>query len=187
MLLTTHLASDHNVYRLGIQPNLANKHWNDVEKIIQNLNIDKIIISYNLVYKNKNDMLELINSIRKYGNAHILVLRDPPSFRKDPVSCLISQKSDLLYRGCNFDITKGLPISQVSNIDDSVWTAVKGKLNSDELIDTHSKLCDNSSCATFINSEFIMRDSIHFNEKLSTETNQKLGNLLFSKMETNFK
>lgn len=179
MLLTNKIVDEDRVFRLGLQPKIAISKWNEIDAFIDLYNIDRLIISYNLAYKNSDEMLNLIDLAFRLKGVKILLLRDPPSFSTDPVSCLISAKSSLLYMGCDYDIMNGLPRSKVYNAEDSVWKVVKSKLAPSQIIDTHAKLCNKEVCATFINSEFLMRDTIHFNEKLTEETNTVLGQLFF--------
>ncbi|HGS5146224.1 TPA: acyltransferase family protein [Vibrio parahaemolyticus] len=172
------------IYRVSLQPEEANKRWDDINNILETLDIDKIIFSYRLHTKKINDIDLLVGRVNQSNfneKYRVTFIRDIPSFDGDPISCLFANESDLMFKGCGFDIKSGLPIGKVFNEVNPVWELILDKAsNNIQLIDTHEKLCNDTSCVTTIENEFILRDSNHFNEKMSKSANQHLYELLFS-------
>ncbi len=170
-----------NIYRIRLDEHELNENIEDVLKLIALKGITKVLVAYRISTKNPSMLISSIRGLNSQGEAHVYVMRDIPSFKGDPVACLLSQESKLLFKGCDFDIIKGIPLDKILNYSDPVWAKVSmmGSSNGISFIDTHSHLCD-KKCSVFINNELIMRDSNHLNEKLSNETNKMLYYLLLN-------
>lgn len=171
------------IYRASIQPDALNERWSSFQSLVKQLNVNKIIFAYRLHRKNIDDVDSLISNVNELllsSDYEVDFLRDIPSFDGDPVACLFSIESDLIFKGCGFDIRLGLPVDKVFNRADPVWNDVVRKASPEiNLIDTHQILCDKGRCLTEINDEFILRDSNHFNEKMSNSTNNQLYHMFF--------
>lgn len=172
------------IYRISLQPKEVSKRWDAINKVLVSLDIDNVIFSYRLHTKKIDDIDLLIGRVnqsdfkKKYT---VTIIRDIPSFDGDPISCLFANESDLMFKGCGFDIKNGLPIGKVFNRVNPIWARVLDKASNDiQLIDTHEKLCNDTSCSTMVENEFILRDSNHFNEKMSKSANLHLYELFFS-------
>lgn len=168
-----------NIYRLHAQPDILINNWEKVNDLIKEMDIDNVLISYRLNTKNNDDIKKLPNLFNKISTYDITVIRDIPSLEIDTVACYIKNHSRLAFQGCKFDIDKGIPREEVYNKDDPNWAYLKNNKTKYKTLDTHTKLCNELSCVTIINDEFIMRDKTHFNEKLSKETNKLIGELIF--------
>lgn len=171
------------IYRVSLQPDVLNERWSSFQSLAKYLDINKIVFAYRLHRKNIDDVEYLVSNVNKLllsSDYDIDFKRDIPSFDGDPVACLFSIESDLMFKGCGFDIRLGLPVDKVFNRADLVWKEVVRKASSEiNLIDTHQRLCDKARCLTEIKNEFILRDSNHFNEKMSNETNYQLYHMFF--------
>ena len=171
------------IYRVSMQPDVLNERWSSFQSLVEHFDVDKIIFAYRLHRKDIGDVESLMSNVNELllsSDYEIDFLRDIPSFDGDPVACLFSIESDLMFKGCGFDIRLGLPVDKVFNRTDPVWKEVVRKASQEiNLIDTHQLLCDKGRCLTEINNEFILRDSNHFNEKMSNETNYQLYHMFF--------
>ncbi|MDF4449768.1 acyltransferase family protein [Vibrio parahaemolyticus] len=168
-----------NIYRIRLDEYDLNENIEEVLKFIELKGITQVLVAYRISTKNPNMLISSIKGLNSQKKAHIYVMRDIPSFKGDPVACLLSQESKLLFKGCDFNIIKGIPFNGILNYSDPVWSKVSmmASNNSISFIDSHGYLCG-KKCSVFINNELIMRDSNHLNERLSNETNEILFNLL---------
>lgn len=169
-----------DIYRIRLDEDELNKNISEIFKFIESKNIKNVLVAYRVSKKNPTLLRSAISSLSAKNIASVYVLRDLPSFNGDPVACLLSQKTELLFKDCGFDISRGLPLDKVYNRDDAVWSKIKNIQSNGSLhfIDSHLKLCT-EACRLFVNDQFIMRDSNHLNEKLSNLTNKALYNLFF--------
>lgn len=169
------------IYRMRLDENSFIKSSAEIIKFANKNDVSKILIAYRVSKKDSKKIATGISKISKDNEYKIYILRDIPSLAKDPVACLLSQESNLIFKSCDFNIKFGLPIDLVLNYKDPVWSSLKNMLYSDNVffINSHEKMCQGSSCLTFINDEFIMRDGNHFNEKLSEKSNRILYEKLF--------
>lgn len=172
-----------DIFRISLQPSELIENWREVNTILESLGADKIIFAYRFDKKNEKEVELLVEKISfpNFTNKYeVSIIRDIPSFDGDPISCLFANESDLLFKGCGFDIKHGIPVSEVMNRDSSIWKIVfNNSSNKIRLIDTHNKMCNLDTCITMVEGEFIMRDSNHFNEKMSHTANFYLYELLF--------
>lgn len=167
------------IYRLSLQPDELIDYWVQFSEILNKLRIEEVFISYRLHTKNEDDIVRLSELLRSSTGHSFTIIRDIPSLEMDPVSCYIKKHSVLAFVGCEFDIEAGIPINQVENSESANWSYLKENSTNATLIDTHESMCGSSTCVTVVNGEFIMRDSIHFNEKLLKETNSILAEMIF--------
>lgn len=174
---------DGSIFRISLQPDKVNDRWGELREVFDELGADKIIFAYRLYKKNPNDVEKLMQNINEpefNENYNVVVIRDIPSFDGDPIACLFANQSQLMFKGCGFDIKNGLPKDKVFNDPNPVWqVVVKNASDRIKIIDTHDALCDGKHCLTMIDNEFILRDSNHFNEKMSSTVNAKLYKLFF--------
>lgn len=168
-----------NIYRLSAQPDTLVSNWDEIDSSIRELGINNVLISYSLNSKESKDIEKLPPLLNQDHPYKITVIRDIPSTQDDPVSCYIKDHSNLLFKGCGFDIGNGIPTDKVHNKENRNWDYLKKESKAYKLIDSHLKLCDSDTCKVVINDEFIMRDRAHFNEKLSRQTNKQIGELIF--------
>ncbi|CAH6888977.1 O-acetyltransferase OatA [Vibrio chagasii] len=168
-----------SVYRIRLDEDDLHENIDDVLSFIDSKGITEVLVAYRVSTKDPNTLTASIKGLSYQKKAHVYVMRDIPSFKEDPVSCLLSQKSDLLFKGCDFDVTNGIPLNSMLNKLDPIWSEVSMIGDSDRLsfIDPHNKLC-RDKCTVFINNELIMRDRNHLNERLSSETNEILFSIL---------
>ena len=157
--------------------------FKNIEKIVSELSIKKIYISYRFS-KIESDQIKLLAdniNTSELRDVEISFIRDIPSFYWDPISCYFSEFSKIsLFKKCsNFTLPK-INYEFVLNSDDPF------KLLKDEdlykrlnFIDTHKKLCLKGECIIEINETIIMRDKNHFNEKLSNEIQTDLYKRIF--------
>lgn len=171
---------DKTIYKISVQPRELISGWGEMNNIIKNKKIKKVIISYNLQSKSSSDIKKLAVLLNEPSDFYKVVIRGIPDFEKDLVSCFIKKHSSLKFIGCDFDIDTGIPLNKVHNEKEPNWFYLDENKTNYKTLDSHRKLCDSKSCRLIINNEFIMRDKIHFNEKLSSQTNTELGNILFS-------
>lgn len=177
-----------SIYRISLQPGEVNEKWHELNDLLSSFNVNKVMFSFRFHTKKIEDIMLLIEKINqnKFSDEYdVSLLRDIPSFDGDPISCLFANKSNLLFKGCGLDISNGIPLDKVYNGIDPVWKQIADSTNNDiHLIDSHKGLCDNSRCVTMIKNDFILRDSNHFNEKMSQETNKLLYDLIFLPLKT---
>lgn len=173
------------IFRIAIQPEEVYENWKSFTEVLNDLDVDKVLFVYR--YHSKTIMqiealLSVIN-LREFSSIYdVIALRDIPSLNGDPVACLFARESELLFKDCGFEIRNGLSLQHVHNADNPIWEHLKSNVvDGIRLIDTHEKLCEDGTCITTINDEFIMRDDNHFNERLSNSTNQKLFERIFQK------
>lgn len=171
--------SGRDIYRLSLQPGSLVDNWSEVSRLIAELNIKDVVISYRLHTKKKPDIIRLSKTLQGADGYNITILRDNPSLEKDPVSCYIKKHSMLAFIGCKFDIESGIPLDEVYNHKSENWVYLENNNSNLKLIDTHRRMCNDMSCMTVVNNEFVMRDVAHFNEKLSKRTNQILAEIIF--------
>lgn len=171
---------DGQIFRIRIDEDKFNDSFSDIAGFIKSNNISKVLITYRVSKKNPGDLIKAINLLSANQKLSVFVLRDIPSFSGDPVACLLSQESQLVFKGCGFNILDGLPISKVLNHTDPVWSQIifKEKQSNLIFIDSHLKLCE-ENCKLVFNNEFIMRDNNHLNEKLLPHTNEIIFDKLF--------
>jgi peptidoglycan/LPS O-acetylase OafA/YrhL len=171
---------DGAIYHLDVQPDLFVEKWVSVRLFMLEHNISKLFIAYKFHNKGVDKIKRLVGKLNNFQQK-VLLVRDFPSYYRNPIACYLKQSSFLLYRGCSFDISKGTPLDYIENLKSAEWSVVideKGSVGY-QVIDTHQLLCSDMLCNTIINGEFIMRDKNHLNERLSKKTNEQLFSLLF--------
>lgn len=172
-----------SIYRVSLQPSELISNWKSVQRIISEYSISDVLFAYRFSRKKTEDISILIDKINleaKKSQANYAILRDIPSFNGDPVACLFSNETQLLFKSCGFDIKSGLPIEKVYNDNDSVWDEISIKASDKiKLIDTHHKMCNKNLCLMEVDGTFIMRDNNHFNEKMPESVNKLIYNIIF--------
>ena len=171
------------LYRLSAQPEQLNENWFAFKDLVKDMPVSRIVFTFRLHTKSSESIERLSYNLKESGfkkNIEIIFMRDIPSYNGDLVSCLFSQESNLIYKGCGFDIKKGIPLSKVHNSNDINWLSLTKNLKGIvSFIDTHVALCNDETCKTMVNGEFFMRDSNHFNEKMNAAANLALYDIIF--------
>jgi hypothetical protein len=107
------------------------------------------------------------------------IIAEVPKMEADPIACFMSQQTPLLRRRCKVDLTK----LDREYLDRAQWPARERLLqfaskNHIPIAFPDERLCDDKSCLTWINHEFIYRDSGHLRRNLSPETFKVLGSAM---------
>jgi hypothetical protein len=80
-------------------------------KLIDEKRVSRLVISFYFNVKEKFEIKKLIDKINNElsNKVELIVVRDIPAFEGDPVACLLSNNSSLMFKDCGFNIEKGIP------------------------------------------------------------------------------
>jgi peptidoglycan/LPS O-acetylase OafA/YrhL len=179
-------STSRGVYRIATSPSELALNMRVINKLIDEKRVSRLVISFYFNVKEKVEIKKLIDKINNElsNKVELIVVRDIPAFDGDPVACLLSNNSLLMYKNCGFNIEKGIPKRELKNNDSDIWRLFENlNFQGAILLNTHENLCDSNLCTTTINGDFIYRDDNHFNEMLSDETNASISKVIFRGIE----
>ncbi|MGO3713578.1 acyltransferase family protein [Alcaligenes aquatilis] len=122
-----------------------------------------------------NELLALGSGVR------MIVFSDIPTFKRDPLPCVLTRSSALLRRACDENVemvsTDSMEMFQFPMAEILRNTAKESKAF--EVVIPTDSLCTTSLCEAYINNSYIYRDSDHLRRNMDRETNailaEKLG------------
>jgi len=118
---------------------------------------------------------KVISDLRGASEAPIFVFSDIPMWNGDPVPCYLSNAMPLFR-----EKTRKENCPQIINyaVSPSFIHDYFKKFSGIQLISPESFLCNKEGCLSFLNGEFIYRDSGHIRRNLKPDTMRELANLL---------
>lgn len=106
----------------------------------------------------------------------VVVLTEVPRPGRDMVPCVLQRLGGLLRKRCSYDPTQ-LELDSVRAVHGSVNDVLWSLADTDpaiDVIDVTRSLCGTATCDTFLNGEFLYRDSNHLRRNLSPATMDQL-------------
>ncbi|KPF92358.1 hypothetical protein IP81_06775 [Novosphingobium sp. AAP83] len=148
-------------------PTLKNVEFSDIFQYILNENDVKIVI-FSVYYERINDIYDIpqfknnmISTIRTLQSSQkqVFFVKDVPSFRIDPESCILSKTTQIAYERCKFDKNQFLQKTKRYN---EILNDIKMETNI-AVYDPINDICDKKFCSMIKGNRIIYRDGNHLN------------------------
>ncbi|WP_456654758.1 acyltransferase family protein [Bradyrhizobium sp. JR3.5] len=120
---------------------------------------------------------DLIDETSIPGRRFLLV-GSVPQLNKDPVPCAVNSLSGLLRRPCELDATTVAFMKTHTVETDRLLEGIARKHANVLAIIPRETMCDSVGCNTYINDEFLYRDTSHIRRNLKAETLHNLAELI---------